>query len=148
VAHVVVAVAAFATQAAGQRREDAGACKRPTSRRWRTSSRQWLYVGATGGVHQSILRELCDVGEVLSGVGKALDGFRFDRGGGIGILQTHQAGSGDDLDRLRGRRQRQSEVDGGRLADGEISESSAKSERSGRNRASVSMKQDRRCEEA
>ena len=48
-------------------------------------------VGGAGGVHQRALRKLREVGQVLAGVGQALDGLCLDGGGGIGVVEAEQS---------------------------------------------------------
>ena len=51
-------------------------------------------------IHQCALGKLRDIGEVLAGVGQALDGLGFERGGCIRVFEAHQPGLRDDFDRL------------------------------------------------
>ena len=53
------------------------------------------------GIHQRTLGELGDIGQVLAGIGQALDGLRFDRRGGVGIFKSQQRLLSGDFDSLR-----------------------------------------------
>ena len=41
-----------------------------------------------GGIHQSALRKLRDICQVLSGIGHVFDGLGFDRSGGVRIVEA------------------------------------------------------------